>query len=247
MRHPLRANVYLALALLAVVSQALAVEQIEPTVSFQGRPIRFANREHPYYLGSSAMVPIRTVCQAIGAGVRESRDSKQWTILRGADRIDCSPGTPWFTFNGVRQTLQEPPEARDRNLFVPLSMLQAISGSGLEIKAIYGSSRETSIFYLNRLLHYKPEDAPFHQFGTVYVSVRATAGFIGAKVDTRGEGARLTITRSRDKLVYELSSHWFSFNDAQRALRAESIIRGKTVFVPIEIFQAFLGQELCSR
>jgi uncharacterized protein YodC (DUF2158 family) len=193
------------------------------------------------------MVPIRTVCLAIGAGVKRSRDGRQWTVTRGTDRLDCNVGTPWFTFNGVRQTLSEAPEARDQLLFVPIELIQSISGGGLEIRTAYSPTRDTSIFLGNRLLHYKPEDVPFRQYGTVFVSLRATAGFLGAKVDTKKGGVRMTITRTQDQIVYEVGSRWFQFNGVEKTLRAESVTRGKIVFVPIDFFQAFVGEELSCR
>jgi hypothetical protein len=222
-------------------------DQIEPTISFQGHQIRFANREKPFYSGASPMVPIRTVCLAIGAGVKSSRDGRQWTITRGADRIDCTIGTPSFTFNGVKQNLRAAPESRDHLLYVPIEMVQAISGGGLDVHAVYGSDRETSIFYLDRLLHFKSDEAPFRQGSTVFVHLRTTAACLGAKITTSRDGDRFTILRTRDKVVYELGSRWFLFNDAERMMKSESITRGKNVFVPIELFQAFVGEELNSR
>lgn len=221
--------------------------QIEPAISFQGRPIRFPMREKPFYTGRSAMVPVRTVCLAIGAGVKSSRDGRQWTITRGQDRIDCTVGTPWFTFNGTRQNLREAPESRDRLLYVPVELVQVISGGGLDVRASYGSGKDTAVFYLDKLLHFKTEEAPFREMGAVYVPLRQTALLLGAKIDSSRDGGRLTITRTRDKIVYEVGSRWFLFNDAERGMRAESISRGKNVFVPIELLQAFVGEELCSR
>jgi hypothetical protein len=220
---------------------------VVPAISFQGRQIRFATVERPFYTGRTAMAPARTVCLAIGAGVKSSRDGRQWTITRGADRIDCVVGIASFTFNGVRQNLHAAPETRDRLLFVPVEMVQVISGGGLDVRASYGSGQETPVFYLDKLLRFRQDDSAFRQSGEVFVSVHPTANALGAKVDTSRDGGRLTITRNRDKIVYELGSRWYLFNDAERSLRTESTWRGKTVFVPIELFQSFVGEELCSR
>ena len=54
----------------------------------------------------------------------------------------------------------------------------------------------------------------------------------------------MTITRTQDQIVYEVGSRWFQFNGVEKTLRAESVTRGKIVFVPIDFFQAFVGEEL---
>ena len=236
----------LALSLGAFLSAQL-LAQVEPAISYQGRPIRFAVGERPYYYGSSAMMPLLTVCLAIGAGVKRGRDGREWSIWRGSDRLEFAAGTPWFTFNGARQTLRVAPEGRGTIVFVPLELIQTMAGGGLEVKATYAEGRDPAIFFGDRLQRFRPGEAPFRQDGVVYVPVKSTASIIGARVDTSSEGVRLTISRSRDKVIYDLRSRWFLFNGAQRPLRGESSVRGKTLYVPLELLQALVGLQLQAR
>jgi hypothetical protein len=236
-----------ALLVATSASAGILPAEIEPSITFQGRPVRFAMGERPYYSGRSAMVPLRTVCLSIGAGVRSSKDGRQWTVTRGQDRIECSVGAPWFMFNGVRQTMREAPEARDRLLFVPLELLQAISGGGLDVRATFDTPKDAVVYFGDRLLHFKQGDAPFRDSGTVFVSLRPTAAMIGAKVEVKDNGIRITITRSRDRLVHDLGTRWYLFNEVQSGLRTESVLHGRTMYVPIELFQALVGEQLRSR
>jgi len=81
----------------------------------------------------------------------------------------------------------------------------------------------------------------------VYLSLRPTAALIGAKVDRSRDGIHFSIARSRDKVLLDLGQRSFSFNGAQSNLRGEAIVRGQTVFVPIEVFHALVGDVIRSR
>jgi len=193
------------------------------------------------------MVPLRTVCLAIGAGVRRGKDGRQWILTRGTDRLECHPGSSWFIFNGVRQSLRSAPEGHDPVLFVPFELVQTMAGGALVVRADYADGNEAKLFLGDRLLRFKSDEAPFRQDGTIYVSLEATATLLGAHVDERNDRVRLSIVRSRDRITYDQGSRWFIFNGAQKQLHGESVSRGKVIFVPVELLQALVGDELRGR
>ena len=236
--------------LMALATSAIATiqgTQIEPIVAFRGEMMRFSNNERPYFLGRTAMLPLNAICSKLRATVRRSRDGRQWTIARGTDRLDFSAGYTWFVFNGARREMFSAPEERGRVLFVPFELIEPMSGGGLEVKSDFGAGRGISVYFGDRLLRYTADESPFHRAGTVFVSVRPTAASIGARVDRITDGGHITITRSRDKVWYDLGQRFFTFNGAQRSLRSEAVVRGQLIFVPIELFQALVGEEIRSR
>jgi len=224
-----------------------AAAQAVPEMLYEGHPLRFSDGEQPYYLDGCVMAPLRPVCNRIGVEVKRSKDGNHWSLIRGRDRVEYSIGEYWFAFNGARRELRQRPEQRGSALFVPYEILQEISDGELELSAEDGSNRSTDILYRDHLLRFKKPETPFWIGGTEYVSARAIAAVIGAKLERSKDGNRLTIIRSRDKLVYDQGQRWYMFNGAQRTLRRESIAHGKVVFVPIELFQALVGDELHSR
>ena len=226
---------------------AVVSAQDVPTLSFEGHVIRFASSERPYYSSHIPMFSLRATCVAMGSTVKRSRDSIHWTVIRSSDRLDCAFSDRWYIFNGARKELPTPPESRGDVLFVPFDLLDAFSGGTLELNADVSFHRVPEIIFRGRAIRYRGEDVPFRSAGTVYVSINATAVAIGAIVDARIDRPRLTITRSLDKVSYEQGQRSYIFNGAQKYLRSGSVVKGKSVFVPLELFQALVGDEIRSR
>lgn len=223
------------------------VTQIEPQVLYAGKAIRFSYSERPYYVSGSAMVSVRTIAPAIGTTVRKSPDGRQWTLTTGADRLDFVVGSAYYTFNGARQLLRVAPEGRGPMVFVPYEMLQPISGGSLVIRAVLLPEQEPTVYYCDRQVRFRRSESPFREDGDVYVSLRTTASKIGAHVSQMRDGIRLTVMRGADKLTYEEGTHWYVFNGGLKPLRTASITRDNTVYVPIELLQVLVGQELRTR
>ena len=192
------------------------------------------------------MISVRPVFLAMGAEVRRSRDAIHWTIRRGEDRLDYVFGDRWFIFNGARMELSAQPEGRGETLFAPFEFFEPIAGGALELNAEPPTRRNPEILFRGRILKFKREDMPLRAGGTVFASVQATAVFIGARVELSSDKNHLTITRALDKVTYDLGGRVFVFNGASKNLRSASLVKGKTVFVPIELFQALVGDEIRS-
>ncbi len=193
------------------------------------------------------MISVRPVFVAMGAEVRRSRDAIHWTIRRGEDRLDYAFGDRWFIFNGARMELSTLPEGRGETLFAPLEFFDGMSGGALELNAEQPSRKTPEVDFRGRTLRFKKDDAPTRQSGTVFVSLQATAVFIGARVELSPDKAHMSITRALDHVTYDQGTRSYVFNGAVKTLRAGSIVRNKTIFVPIELFQALVGGELRSR
>lgn len=224
----------------------MAVGQIAPAVLYSGKPLRFSMAERPYYSGDSAMVSLRSVCLAVGIAVRR-RSNGHWTLIRGSDRLDFSVGDCSYAFNGANEMVRSAPEAHGAIVFIPCEMIQPMSGGCLTVHAELAMEAAPNVYFHDRLLRFRPADAPFRQSGQVFVPMRPTASSIGARVEPNRDGVHVTIVRSLDRLTYEEGSRWYLFNGAQRWLRTESVVRRKSVFVPIDLFQAIVGDELRAR
>ncbi len=231
----------------AIAVGGVAHGQEPVAVSFQGKPIRFTANDRPYFLGRIPMISVRPVFVAMGAEVRRSRDAIHWTIRRGEDRLDYAFGDRWFIFNGARMELSTLPEGRGETLFAPIEFFEGISGGALELNADSPNRKNPEVDYRGKRLRFKKDDTPMRQSGTVFVSLQSTANFIGAHVEVSSERGRLTITRALDRVTYEQGTRSYVFNGAVKSLRTGSMVRGKTIFVPIELFQALVGGELRSR
>lgn len=234
----------LLIGTVALVGLAKAQEPV--SVSFQGKTIRFASSDRPYFLGRIPMLSVRPVFAAMGAEVRRSRDAIHWTIRRGEDRLDYAFGDRWIVFNGARMELSTLPEGRGETLFAPFEFFEGISGGALELNADTPYRRNPEVDYRGKVLRFKKDDAPMRQSGTVFVSLQATAVFIGARVEMSSDRGHIAITRALDRVTYDQGMRTFVFNGAVKSLRSGSIVRSKTVFVPIELFQALVGGELRS-
>ncbi len=231
---------------LGAASAGFATVAEAPSVSFQGRPVRFSNSEKPYYLGNCVMVSLRPVCSAMGASVRHSRDAIHWTVTRGEDRIDYALGDSWIIFNGAKKEMPERAEGRGDVLFVPFEFVDEMSGGGLAINWEGTSSKTPEIFYRAKPLRFRRDEQPLRIGGAVYVAVRPTASAIGVGVEG-GDRKPLVLTRALDRLTYEPGHHSFVFNEAQKLMRNPSFSKGRNLFVPIELFRALVGDELYSR
>jgi hypothetical protein len=182
----------------------------------------------------------------MGASVRHSRDAVHWTIRRGEDRIDYALGDTWIIFNGAKKELPGSPEGRGDVLFVPFEFVDDMSGGGLAINWDGAGSKTPEVFYRGKAIRFRRGDEPLRIGVAVFVSLKPTAAAVGVSVEG-GEKKPLILSRALDRLTYELGHHSYVFNDAQKFLRTPSIVRGRTLFVPIELFRALVGDELYSR
>ena len=233
----------LLLALCASMAQA----QTAPTISFEGKSIRFGKNEQPYYAGPAAMVPLKPVCRRIGAEFKQSKDRARWTIRRGSDLILYAEWDSSYTFNGARRRLFVPPEQKGAAIFVPFEMLSTISGGSLLLDSPFDGPRSVEVYFRDRLVRFKRGNEPFRSDGVIFVSIRPVCAAIGARLSESQDRIRLTITRSLDKIVYDQGLHWYMFNGAQRSLRSESLLRNNVQYVPIDLFQSLVGDEIRGR
>jgi hypothetical protein len=228
------------------VGAAFAADTDHIVVSFQGRTVRFAYSEKPYYKGSALMVSLRPVCAAMGASVKHSRDAIHWMIVRGSDRLEYALGEEWLVFNGAKHELPTRPEGRGDVLFVPFEFVDELSGGALEINWDGTGSRTPEVVYRGKPVRFRRDEQPIRIGGAIYLSVKATASATGIQIGKADRGA-ITLTRSLDSLTYELGQHAYLFNDAQKPLRNPSMVRGRTLYVSFELFHALLGDDLYCR
>jgi len=247
MRSPLNQLLRMSVLAASITQSVCTFAQTAPIVTFQGKVVKFRPAERPYFNGKTPMICLRPLSEAIGARAQRSRDGRIWTVVRGTDRLLFQLGETWFDFNGARQSISLPPEGHGNFVFVPLELIQSISSGLLEVTDDQFADGATSIYFGDRMLRYKLEDAPFRKGRTVFVAGYMTSTFLGAKFQLSRDGLHLTLSRSRDKLTYDPGTRWFIFNRAQRVLHSESVFRGKTLFLPLEVFQALVGDQIQAR
>jgi len=215
----------------------------------EGRPIKFSEKELPYFSERTAMIPLRAICKEVDAKVVRSRDGDSITIARGQDRIEYVIEEKTFIFNGASIKLTHRSEGPADDLFVPFEMIQSLCGGGLTLVRESGSLEDEPfrIFVRDRELKFKHGQEPIRIGSTVLVPIHPAASAAGLRVVLNSGGSRITIVRSLDQVVYDQGQRWFQFNGRRVFLRETSMVKYKMVFVPIDLFQALLGTDFAVR
>ncbi len=106
---------------LLTVSSSVALAASSVTVELDGEKVVFSEAA-PYYdeAAGRIYVPVRAICEAMGATVDYEASSKTVTITRGGTTLKLRIGVKTATVNGVAVALDAPPFIESSSTFVPL-------------------------------------------------------------------------------------------------------------------------------
>lgn len=239
-------RIALSATLALATVQAQAAEDL--TISFQGHPIRFTNRDRPYTADGAVMIALNPISRVIGARVNRNRSGDQLSILRGRDRIEYRLGDRSYVFNGAKIDATHASQGGNNRIFVAFDMVQTIAGGSLQLERSTSdqAAGNSGIYLKDRQLWFQPGESPISIHGAWLLSVNGTASYMGIHVN-QSRDRRLTLTRFSDTIDYDLGSRGYRFNGQLRTLREASVTRSGVVYVPIELFKAFVGDDLTVR
>ncbi len=237
-----------ALAPLMICIASWAFGQEAPQViRFEGRPIRFSDRDRPYTEGGATMVSLYPIARAIDAKITV-KGNANFTVTRGRDHVDFRLGEWTYWFNGAKMEPTGAAQSQKRTVFVSFDVLQTLAGSSLRLERSSSSiaAGNSGIYFKNRQISYQSGETPISTRGTWLVALKRTASYMGAQVDEKRDGS-VTVSFFGDKVETVLGKQAYRFNGKLHSLSASSQRARGVVFVPIEMLQALSGNDLSVR
>jgi hypothetical protein len=96
-------------------------------ITFDRRELRFSGDERPYRKNGIWMVPFRQFGDQINARTERTEDGLRVWITFDNNRVEYNKGHTWFRVNGERREVAAVSEDRNRILFVPVTLFEAVT------------------------------------------------------------------------------------------------------------------------
>lgn len=216
-----------------------------------GRPLRYSNNARPYFDRGTPMVAVRETADQLGLRVDRSDSGRDLRLRNRRDELEFRQGTREYLLNGRRRTMAREPQNRRAILYVPMELFRDLTDARLEARRANrewddrpGDAIDRELIYRGRVLRFDGNESLFLRRNTLYVPLRALAARTDVRVDRDRSGNNLVLTRGRDRIEYENGREHYRLNNRTfRMGEPSQEVRG-LLFVPIELFQALVGNDL---